>query len=545
MCPFEGSRFKSRSFTAFQLKTGLNWSQFLGLGDIAPSAQSRMHPLQDVNVKWTIELPVVRLKSLTAINEVITSVENRSQAVVHRDEAVEDEDGTIRFKAKLTDQHSDSYEDGDDSKTEGLEAPLIRVVDSDGNPIVLGEASDAVDEVDTDEEDFLDIDGGGVADALDRDERDALRPKDTQGRKATPRRSSRKRDRQSDTVKDANEELEGMMDDELEIDAYGLNEQKDQELEEAEAKEVIKYRITTDGYQSYQRVCKIMNAHHKELQPELHSLFRIWLLTKPNRSKEKQLTVDQLSLETCNTRTALPKGIIIPYPSGPHWQRLKNDIAYKKETIKDIPKDELEEEHLHAAMRAYCKQDQSQNPGKILSLCQAIISGQSADATSKPEVEDFLNLLCGPRQHARKTLRRACKVFKKKRQSIATQADPAPRSINEALMGERAEEWLVSINKEWDGLCEQGVFSHDHTLADLRKMGIMGKPVPCSTALTHKYKDGILEKLKTRICIAGHKGNVTKGIHYSDVFSPSPIQHPSKPDMGRQASLHTGSITRR
>ena len=296
--------------------------------------------------------------------------------MVHRDEAVEDEDGTIRFKAKakLTDQHSDSDEDGDNSKTESLEAPLIRVVDSDGNPIVLGEASDAVDEVDTDEEDFLDIDVGGVADALDRDERDALRPKDTQGRKATPRRSSRKRDRQSDTVKDANEELEGMMDDELEIDAYGLNEQKDRKLEE-----VIKYRITTDGYQSYQRVCKIMNAHHKELQPELHSLFRIWLLTKPNRSKEKQLTVDQLSLETCNTRTALPKGIIIPYPSGPHWQRLKNDIAYKKETIKDIRKDELEEEHLRAAMRAYCKQDQSQNPGKILSLCQAIISGQSTD----------------------------------------------------------------------------------------------------------------------------------------------------------------------
>ena len=188
--------------------------------------------LQDVNVKWTIELPVVRLKSLPAINEVITSVENRSQAVVHRDEAVEDEDGTIRFKAKakLTDQHSDSYEDGDDSKTESLEAPLIRVVDSDGNPIVLGEASDAVDEVDTDEEDFLDIDGGGGADALDRDEGDALRPKDTQGRKATPRRSSSKRDRQSDTVKDDNKELEGMMDDELEIDAYGLNEQKDRKF---------------------------------------------------------------------------------------------------------------------------------------------------------------------------------------------------------------------------------------------------------------------------------------------------------------------------
>jgi hypothetical protein len=92
-------------------------------------------------------------------------------------------------------------------------------------------------------------------------------------------------------------------------------------------------------------------------------------------------------------------------------------------------------------------------------------------------------------------------------------------------MSERGEEWVASISKEFDGLDRQGVFSHDWTLDQIRKAGIKGKPVPCSTCFTHKYKEGKLEKLKTRICIAGHKGNVKQGIHYDQVFSPSPVQH--------------------
>ena len=89
-------------------------------------------------------------------------------------------------------------------------------------------------------------------------------------------------------------------------------------------------------------------------------------------------------------------------------------------------------------------------------------------------------------------------------------------------MSERCTEWVESIYKEFNGLEDQGVFSHDWSREDLKAAGIYGKPVPCSIALTHKYRDGVLEKLKTRICIAGHRGNVTKGIHYNDVFSPSP-----------------------
>ena len=90
---------------------------------------------------------------------------------------------------------------------------------------------------------------------------------------------------------------------------------------------------------------------------------------------------------------------------------------------------------------------------------------------------------------------------------------------------------------------DQGVFSHNWTHDDLRKAGITGKPVPCSIALTHKYKDGLLEKLKTRICIAGHKGNVTKGIHYNEVFSPSPVQHTERLLQAMMVNLHLHNLT--
>ena len=94
MCPFIKSKYKSRSFTAFALRSGMNWSQFLGLGDIAPSAQSRMLP-QDENVPWTIELPEVRLNSVEApmpVRELIQSIESG------------DEESVIRSLPKLNDQ---------------------------------------------------------------------------------------------------------------------------------------------------------------------------------------------------------------------------------------------------------------------------------------------------------------------------------------------------------------------------------------------------------------------------------------------------------
>jgi hypothetical protein len=80
MCPFTKSRFKSRSFTAFTLRTGLNWSQFLGLGEIAPSAQARMLPQDEGESKVrVIELPAMRPKVMMRphpVAEITDSLES-------------------------------------------------------------------------------------------------------------------------------------------------------------------------------------------------------------------------------------------------------------------------------------------------------------------------------------------------------------------------------------------------------------------------------------------------------------------------------------
>ena len=110
-------------------------------------------------------------------------------------------------------------------------------------------------------------------------------------------------------------------------------------------------------------------------------------------------------------------------------------------------------------------------------------------------------------------------------------------------MGDRADEWIVSIMKEFDGLNDQQVFSHDWSKEKLAEAGIRGSPVPCSTALTHKYKDWKLDKLKTRICIAGHPGNVKKGIHYDEVFSPAPFQHTERFLQAMWANLRLANLT--
>ena len=56
MCPFTKARFKNRSFRAITLRQGLNFSQFLGWGEISPSAQSKLLP-QDLREEWRWELP--------------------------------------------------------------------------------------------------------------------------------------------------------------------------------------------------------------------------------------------------------------------------------------------------------------------------------------------------------------------------------------------------------------------------------------------------------------------------------------------------------
>ena len=76
-----------------------------------------------------------------------------------------------------------------------------------------------------------------------------------------------------------------------------------------------------------------------------------------------------------------------------------------------------------------------------------------------------------------------------------------------------------------------GVLDHDYTWNQLRddiKIDVEGEspPMSMSICLTHKYdQEGHLDRLKTRAAIAGHPGNMKKGVHYDKTFAATPNQH--------------------
>jgi hypothetical protein len=311
-------------------------------------------------------------------------------------------------------------------------------------------------------------------------------------------------------------------------------------LEDLDANGVLSRAITTDGKLSYYRICKKLNAYANELPAENHDLFRVWLLTKPVRDGESVLQVEDLPATLCQSRSPLLKGLKIPYPAGPHWRRLKSDPSFRTECIDRVAPDDIQEEEAYAAMRILTHDLKTEVTCRGLAM---LARAALAEQASLDEVDSYLNALISTDIEALGMHAYAARKLRKRQTKVeGSSEEPPPKTIVEALMGDRAEGWVQSIYDEFKGLEDQGVFSHDWTLEDLRAEGIRGRPIPCSIALTHKYKDGILMRLKTRICIAGHRGNVVRGIHYHDVFSPSPVQHTERLLQAMMVNLHLHNI---
>ena len=85
---------------------------------------------------------------------------------------------------------------------------------------------------------------------------------------------------------------------------------------------------------------------------------------------------------------------------------------------------------------------------------------------------------------------------------------PTPKSINQALTGKRASDWLKSIMSEWQGLWDLGTFEH-----------VKYDDLPLKTKVMHllwqfKVKP---DKLKSRCCINGKQEAESE---YDDIFAP-------------------------
>ena len=109
-------------------------------------------------------------------------------------------------------------------------------------------------------------------------------------------------------------------DSDVEVDVSdSLNFISDEEQEQVEADAVRKHKLVTTGTQSWSHVCKHMHSITRNLPFDARDSYRLWLLTKPVRDGEKELHVEDLPKTLCEGRGYLDKGLVIPYPSGPHW----------------------------------------------------------------------------------------------------------------------------------------------------------------------------------------------------------------------------------
>lgn len=125
-------------------------------------------------------------------------------------------------------------------------------------------------------------------------------------------------------------------------------------------------------------------------------------------------------------------------------------------------------------------------------------------------------------------------VKKKKEAKENAEGKVAPKTVQEALTTLPEDEmirWSKSFAKEFDGLNKLGVFEHDLTREDLLKRGVCNamNPIPMSVVLCFKYdKDGKIDRYKTRMALAGHKGNMQKGVHYDKTYASCPDTHATR-----------------
>jgi hypothetical protein len=242
---------------------------------------------------------------------------------------------------------------------------------------------------------------------------------------------------------------------------------------------------------SFYRLCR-----DKGIPMELHELYYRWLITVQiggqNVAHEHELPED-----IHNKSQFVKPGMKIPPPTGQIWEDMMRD--------KNLKHSKFNQQHIISANRALVESQLH-----CYQMTQIV-----RDMSTNKEVT-----------HAHKAKKTRTKAV------AAEDTQTLPKGIVSALRHEDTKEaykWLDSINKEWDGLCELGVFEHNCTRRKLRQAGIHTDPVPFSICLTYKYdKHGNIDRYKTRFALAGHSGNLQKGIHFDKTFSSTPNQHTSR-----------------
>lgn len=259
-------------------------------------------------------------------------------------------------------------------------------------------------------------------------------------------------------------------------------EGQEEELQEIEAVLAEKDAISTGVNQTFESLVKKFNV-----PGSCRDLYQEWLLKLENPDGTKRFKECWLPKAK---KTHVKPGIRVPPPYGRQWHELileRRGVPHLRSRDKYAKACELREDCTLAA-----------------------ISGAIRAAVAIKYIDNDIEA------HA----------AKKRRKKDNEHAQKPPASISKALHHENiveAYKWLESIDKEWDGLNDLEVFKHNYTRQQLRDEGITATPIPFSVCLDFKFdKEGRVDRYKTRFALAGHSGNVQKGVHFDKTFAATP-----------------------
>ena len=271
------------------------------------------------------------------------------------------------------------------------------------------------------------------------------------------------------------------------------------EIDKIEAHDAIPHGYTTGLTDTFVRVCKGL-----KLPMEQHTMYKHWCIQNHTNPYGGKLIRDDLPMEK-NERGHVPKlapNWLFPYPTGSKWKDLNSHPDEDLETERA--------EYIEALYAEVCRDIKRQNMNEPM-----ILSNQ----TTSFEVS-FAYTTLAQRQSNRQT---KPKFPKRRKRRGPPQAADWPTSVKQALASDKPEAWKSAIATELDKLTDRGVFLHNQTSADLLAHGITTKVVPLGLYLSEKYdENGELLREKARAAIKGHSGNMQKGVHYFETYAATP-----------------------
>ena len=522
LCPFVASTFRSKSFTAFDLRDNMNYAQFLGLPKARSTRKSIALP-SDYTEKVQVHLlparkstkagvpPVVQLHTCNddGVQHIVLREPVQSEQAISQQPRLQQSDGPCNqlggsvqvyehTEQQLTtdpSQKRQMLQQKQDTKRQHRQDQFEMIAEEHVGDQQAEESAGRRTVTDKRTEP-----GSPCRTPLTlgtEANEDSLQNSSVQGQQQATEMEAGSQPEQNTDKSKVQFEYEHDTDyfGEFDIDEYDHDEDERDQTNLDQIAEILAERdaCTVGVNLSFDKLCK-----HYGIPFELKEVYYKWLLDLQTDGRMRY-NQDQIPR---GRGCYLKLGLKIPAPHGRQWRDLmkEKNLKYNEKNKKII----IQAHHM------------------VLEAINQTAEGVKAVEAlarhwDKQEIEAH---------QARKVKKR-----RKPAAEISGGKQP-PATISKALRDENRDEafkWLESINKEFDGLCEMGVIEHNYTYQQLRENGIDTHPIPFSVCLTYKYdKAGEIDRYKTRMALAGHRGNMQPGVHFDRTYSSTPVQYSSK-----------------